>query len=189
MEFIFAICAYLVGSIPFAKIIAARHGVDIQKVGSGNIGFANVERVMGLKHALPVLVGDIAKGLLPVLVAKSFFDFTTLQLSIIGACAIVGHVFPIWLRFKGGKAIATSIGVAAGLNIVFGGVAFVVYVLFRRVFKDAAFRSLATILCMVVVSFGISSPFRVLMCLDFIFVIWTHRSNLKNFWQQRKHAS
>lgn len=188
MEYIFVVIAYISGSIPFAKIIAGMRGVDIQKVGSGNIGFANVERVMGLKYALPVLVGDIAKGLLPVVLARSN-DLNSTTLSLVGAAAIIGHVFPVWLGFKGGKAIATSIGVATGLNILFGGVALVAYLILRKLLKNAALRSLGTIGCLVLIGFIISSPFKWFLVVNLLFVIWTHRNNLREIHAKReKHV-
>lgn len=102
--------AYLLGSIPFGKIICRRAGVDIQKQGSGNIGFANVLRTMGWKYALPTLVGDVLKGYIPVMIAAQA-SFTDPEQFIVGAAAIIGHVFSIFLRGRGGKGVATGLGV------------------------------------------------------------------------------
>lgn len=103
------ILAYLSGSIPFGKLFCLLGGVDIQKRGSGNIGYANVQRIMGWKFAIPTLVFDIAKGALP-----TYFAFITTDhyfAFFVGVSAILGHIYPIWLKFRGGKGVATGLGV------------------------------------------------------------------------------
>ncbi len=147
--------------------------------------FSNAERILGLKRAFPVLVGDILKGLIPILLARNFFS-STLVLSVVGGCALVGHVFPVWLRFKGGKAIATSIGVATGLSGIFGLVALLTYITTRLFIKDAALRSLLTIASLVVAGFMMRSAFIPFLCTDFVFVLWTHRMNIRSLWYSRR---
>ncbi len=132
--------AYLLGSIPFGLIVAGSQGVDIRKEGSGNIGATNVWRVMGRKWGLITFFCDFAKGLFAVLIARWLAQhFTVLeevtQYTAAGATkavipvvldpnltgiaaavgCIVGHNFPIWLKFKGGKGVATSLGVICGM--------------------------------------------------------------------------
>src|SRR5258708_5216306 len=92
--------AYLLGSIPFGKLIGKRHGIDIQKHGSGNIGFANVRRTLGWQAGLIVLTGDILKGFIPVLIARQYLS--TYQVLVVALVAMLGHIFPIWLKFNGG---------------------------------------------------------------------------------------
>lgn len=133
--------AYLLGSIPFGKIIAARQGIDIQKRGSGNIGFANVLRILGWKAAVPVLILDVSKGLLPTLLASTLFTIQTGF--IIGAIAVLGHLFPLWLRFRGGKGVATSLGVLLGTTPLIGLIGFSVYVVSSLLFKKSSYASLA----------------------------------------------
>ncbi len=117
------IAAYLLGSIPFGLIIARAHGKDLRAIGSGNIGATNVARALGKKWAYICFALDMLKGLVPMLAARQILNF---QLSIVncqffwlwlavGCAAIVGHIFPVYLRFKGGKGVATSLGVALGL--------------------------------------------------------------------------
>ncbi len=115
--------AYLLGSTPFGLLIAKAHGKDIRSIGSGNIGATNVSRALGRKWAYVCFTLDALKGLIPMLVARPF----VLQLPAssyatgicfwlsVGCAAILGHVFPIYLKFKGGKGAATSFGVALGL--------------------------------------------------------------------------
>lgn len=121
------IAAYLCGSIPFGKLIAASRGIDIQRRGSGNIGFANVRRVLGWRAGLLTLAGDILKGFVPVLVALIVIDRNTAY--VVGLMAIIGHLYPVWLKFRGGKGIATGFGMMLVLQpwaAVLGGLLYVV---------------------------------------------------------------
>jgi acyl phosphate:glycerol-3-phosphate acyltransferase len=130
--------AYLVGSIPFGKLFARARGVDIQKVGSGNIGATNVARTLGKKLGLLVLVLDALKGAGPMALVMALDLGDRVDPFIVaatGLAAICGHCFPVWLRFRGGKGVATSLGVflvaapmVAGLGV---GVFAVMYALFR----------------------------------------------------------
>ena len=117
---IFIIGAYLLGSVSFGMLIAAAHGIDLRKVGSGNIGATNLSRALGRRWAYVCFVLDLAKGLLPTLAAGVWLgeNGTTMALIAqlaVGCAAIIGHVFPVYLGFKGGKGVATSFGVALGL--------------------------------------------------------------------------
>lgn len=98
------------GSIPVGLIVAKVKGVDLRKVGSGNIGATNVLRTMGKGPALVTLVGDMLKGFIPVVISNYFLD-STLHIGLIGLVAILGHDFSLFLLFRGGKGVATSIGV------------------------------------------------------------------------------
>jgi len=110
------LACYLIGAIPFGLLFTRWFSdIDVRNVGSGNIGATNVLRAAGKKAALLTLFADCLKGLLPVLAVKLFFhDDLTSVLS--GAAALLGHTFPIYLRFKGGKGVATSFGVALALT-------------------------------------------------------------------------
>ncbi len=117
------ISAYLIGSIPFGLLITAAHGKDLRKIGSGNIGATNVARALGKKWAYICFALDLLKGLVPMLLTRPLIstqihnNYITLLILwlIVGCAAILGHVFPIYLKFKGGKGVATSFGVALGL--------------------------------------------------------------------------
>ncbi|HMO58555.1 MAG TPA: glycerol-3-phosphate acyltransferase, partial [Roseiflexaceae bacterium] len=102
--------AYLVGSIPFSFLVARAWGVDLRRVGSSNIGAANVWRNCGPLAALLALAGDLLKGALPTLIAASL-GLPDALVALVGAAAIAGHVRPIFLAFRGGKAVATGGGV------------------------------------------------------------------------------
>ncbi len=115
------IAAYLLGSVPFGVIIARAHGKNLRSIGSGNIGATNVSRALGRRWAYLCFLLDVLKGLVPMLVAGTLIEMSdptpgllSLWLAV-GCAAILGHIFPIYLKFKGGKGVATSLGVALGL--------------------------------------------------------------------------
>jgi len=117
---ILIIAAYLLGSVPFGLIIAKAHGKDLRAIGSGNIGATNVSRALGKKWAYFCFVLDVLKGLVPTLLAVLLISSppTVAELLVplaAGVAAILGHIFPLYLKFKGGKGVATSFGVALGL--------------------------------------------------------------------------
>ena len=113
------IAAYLLGSIPFGLLIAKAHGKDLRSIGSGNIGATNVSRALGRKWAYFCFVLDVLKGLVPMLatmiIAKPYSVILLWLWLAVGCAAILGHIFPIYVKFKGGKGVATSFGVALGL--------------------------------------------------------------------------
>jgi len=117
---ILVIGAYLLGSVPFGLLIAKAHGKDLRVIGSGNIGATNLARAVGRKWAYVCFCLDAAKGLLPMLAAGLMrsAEPTVAELAftlIAGCAAILGHIFPVYIGFKGGKGVATSFGVALGL--------------------------------------------------------------------------
>ena len=121
MRFVILIIgAYLLGSIPFGLIIARAHGKDLRSIGSGNIGATNLSRALGRKWAFLCFILDIAKGLVPMLVATGFISSPSAIIELFlalaaGCAAVLGHIFPIYIKFRGGKGVATSFGVALGL--------------------------------------------------------------------------
>ncbi len=137
MSYVFGlIISYLIGSIPFGYIIPIAKGIDIRKQGSGNIGATNVGRILGRKYGIIIFILDLLKGfivvfIIPVLICGIKFPTTSDNLLVIlcGVCAILGHVFPIFLRFKGGKAVATSLGVFMWLSPIPIAIAFGVWIL------------------------------------------------------------
>lgn len=110
MWWILLLAAYLLGSVPFGYLIGREGaGVDVRRVGSGNVGATNVLRIAGKRPALAVLLLDLAKGCLPVLLGR-VLGAPTVVLGAVAVVAVVGHVFPVFLGFRGGKGVATAIG-------------------------------------------------------------------------------
>ncbi len=109
--------AYAIGSVPFALLLARRWGADLRGVGSGNLGAANVARASGLGAGVLVALLDIGKGMTSVALARHLSDQPLAGVAA-GIAAIVGHVYPVWLRFRGGKGVATACGVFSVLTPV-----------------------------------------------------------------------
>ena len=108
--FILCLLAYLCGSIPFGVLLAKTQNMDIREHGSGNIGATNVARTMGKKAGLITLAGDVLKGSLVVFIVSQWFE-NTMVISLAGLAVFLGHLFSIFLKFKGGKGVATGLGV------------------------------------------------------------------------------
>lgn len=155
------LAAFLIGSIPTGLIIARYKGVDLRKVGSCNIGATNVMRAVGKKEALFTLLGDIGKGLLPVAIAHAFFHFQFLIPDfgpfnsaignrqsafegLIGLAAILGHNFSVFLKFKGGKGVATSIGAVLAYSPAAGLCTIVLWLLTAKLTKYSSLSALVS---------------------------------------------
>ena len=134
--------AYIAGSIPFGMVLARVKGIDLRSVGSGNIGATNVARAMGKGWAIAVLAADAAKGFVPVWLG-SRLEMTPAVVALAGGAAILGHMFTLFLRGRGGKGVATSLGVALALSPVSALVGFGVYIL---VFAATRLSSLGSLL-------------------------------------------
>jgi len=117
---ILIIAAYLLGSVPFGVIIARAHGKDLRIIGSGNIGATNLSRALGRKWAYFCFCLDVLKGMLPMLAGIKLISAPPSIAELFlwlaaGIAAVLGHIFPIYIKFKGGKGVATSFGIALGL--------------------------------------------------------------------------
>jgi glycerol-3-phosphate acyltransferase PlsY len=135
--------AYLLGSISFGLVVAARHGVDLRAVGSGNVGATNVGRALGRRAMALVLVLDALKGLVPVLVARLWLGPDDPWTAGVAVAAVIGHCVPVWHRFRGGKGAATAAGVMLAL-VPWAGLAFAVtYALLRKVTRRSSVGSLS----------------------------------------------
>jgi glycerol-3-phosphate acyltransferase PlsY len=162
--FAFAVVsAYLLGSIPFGIIIAKAHGKDLRAIGSGNIGATNVSRALGRRWAYFCFLLDVFKGLVPMLAVRALIEVSDPTPSLlfmwlaVGCAAILGHIFPIYLKFKGGKGVATSLGVALGLwpyYTICAAIAFVVWVIVVLVWRYVSLASIAASVIFPIVLFS-----------------------------------
>jgi len=177
--------AYLSGSIPFGLIISkVLGGVDVRRYGSGNIGTANVLRTVGKTAAVLTLVGDTLKGFLPVFAATSLRVPEPLFL-LTGLAAIAGHNWSIFLRFSGGKGVATSFGVLLGLFpplALIGALIWLLVVLLSRYTSLGALVSAAVILLLVFFTSGLSPRF-LFVCTLALLIVFTHRENIQRLLQ------
>lgn len=176
--YILLILSYILGSIPFGKIIGHLKGLDIQKHGSGNIGFANSLRVMGWKPAFFVLAGDILKGYIPVYYALNQFSLN--YTLIIGLVAIAGHIFSPWLKFKGGKGVATMLGVSLALNPIIALIAIAVWAIIFLLDKTASVSSLIIALLMPILSLFMESKLFYFYLFLLVIILFTHRVNISS---------
>ena len=114
MDALLVIFSYLLGSVPSGLIIGKLSGLDVRKAGSGNIGATNVARLLGKKVGLLTLVADTGKGFVPIWLAQQIGSSDPIT-ALVGIAAFLGHLYPIFLKFKGGKGVATGFGVLLGL--------------------------------------------------------------------------
>lgn len=176
---ILLISAYLLGSIPFGLIIGkAGYNIDIREHGSGNLGGTNTFRVLGIKAGLIVTVSDILKGTAAVLLAASFLpDQYRL---IVGIAAVIGHMYPVFAGFKGGKAVATSGGIVLGINPLIFVIMFATFFLVLYISKYVSLSSMITGIISVIVTIFLNEwSLTILISILTIFVIYRHRANIK----------
>jgi glycerol-3-phosphate acyltransferase PlsY len=176
------IASYLVGAIPFGLFFGKFFGgVDVRTVGSGNIGATNVLRGAGKKAALMTLLADALKGLVPVLLtARICSDDTVTALS--GIAAIAGHNFPLYLRFKGGKGVATSFGVVLAVAPWTGLVCLLTWAAAAAVWRYSSLSALIAFALYPLITFafhGDSRPLRLLSLVVFGLMYFRHRDNIK----------
>ena len=177
------IACYLLGCLTFGPILARFKGVDLRSVGSGNIGATNVLRALGKGYALATLLGDGLKGSLAVWTGALVLD-DPVSIGICGLCAVVGHNFPVFLGFRGGKGVATSLGVLA-LYVPLAALGFVVVWLtvFRvwRISSLSALAAFSAALSIVFVAYKEALPVVLVM---FGVSLLMHRSNIRRLIQR-----
>jgi glycerol-3-phosphate acyltransferase PlsY len=169
--------AYLLGSVPFAYLAGLLRGVDLRRVGSGNLGAANVFRSLGRGTGIAVMVADIGKGVAAVLIARALTDDPWPVIA--GGAAVLGHVFPVWLRFRGGKGVAVGAGAIIGLMPLMSAVLLGLWVI---VLLATRYTSLASITAAVAATplawaFGYPWYYVVFTALAALLVLARHRAN------------
>ncbi len=175
------VIGYLCGSIPFGVILTrALRGVDVRHQGSGNIGATNVTRVAGRKLGALVLLLDAAKGALPVLLSRLLLPGDPRVHAAVALSAFFGHVFPIWLRLRGGKGVATALGVLIVLVPWAALAGLATYVALFALLRTSSIGSLAGGIVTVVTAFAFarSGEYAVLAAALFGMMLFTHRGNI-----------
>lgn len=173
---------YLAGSVPFGVIVTSLFTrKDVRAEGSGNIGATNVARVAGKKLGAVVLLLDAAKGALPVWAAVVLAPTEPLLHVCVGGAAFLGHVFPVWLKFKGGKGVATALGVLLVLLPTSALIGFVTWVVILLVTRVSSIGSLVGALLAIISAFLLGSPlaYALLAVALLLAMLWTHRGNLE----------
>ena len=176
--FIIIIISYLMGWIPFGLLLTKIFlNKDIRNVGSGNIGATNALRTGNKSIGYATLIFDILKAVIPVIFVKIYY---TEYLYISSLSVFLGHVFPIWLKFKGGKGVATYVGILSCINIYLGVVFGIVWFVIFLIFKYSSLSSLIGSLSIPIINFFIFKNevvfFFVIM---FVLIFYTHRENIK----------
>jgi glycerol-3-phosphate acyltransferase PlsY len=173
--------AYLLGSIPFGVLAARMKGVDLRTIGSGNIGATNVARGLGKGWAIAVLAADAAKGFLPVWIGRRL-GLPPTAVAAAGLLAIVGHMFTLFLRGRGGKGVATSLGVSLAISPLAGLCSFGVYVLVYLTLRISSAGSLLGIWSFSLFAYllgGIAPPYQALVLAAAVLVTIRHRQNIR----------
>ncbi len=179
--------AYLVGSIPTGMLVARARGVDLRAVGSGNIGATNVARALGRGFAIAVLIGDALKGFLPVFIGRRYLtQLPPAAIALAGLAAIVGHMFTVFLRGRGGKGVATSLGVALAISPLAALCGFGLYVLAYVTTRISSVGSLLGIWSFPLFATllgGVPRPYLALSIGTAALVTVRHRANLARLWR------
>ena len=182
MPYFIIISAYLIGSLSTAIITCQLMGLaDPRTVGSNNPGATNVLRIGGKKAAFFTLLGDVLKGLLPVVVAVQL-GLSLEWLILVGIAAFLGHLYPIYYQFKGGKGVATAIGVFLGIHFGAGLAVVATWLIIAKGFKISSLAALIAIalspLYFYLFTQSLNLSYGVIVIAIFIF--WRHRSNIQN---------
>jgi|SRR5690625_5284403 len=184
MEYVvFGLIAYLLGSIPFALIVGkVGYNMDIREHGSGNLGATNAFRVLGTKAGIIVTLADILKGtiatIIPLLVGL-FMEVEVVRV-IIGIFAVLGHTYPIFAKFKGGKAVATSGGIILGINPLLFLAIIITFIGTLYLFKYVSLASMLTGVVATIISFFLHDLLLFILVTSLtIFVIYRHVENIK----------
>ncbi len=169
--------AYLIGSIPFGIFVAkAFKGGDLRTQGSGNIGATNMLRVVGKKAAFITLILDGLKGAVPVLMAQAMMPESAAFCGLIAACA---HMFPVWLGFKGGKGVASFLGVMLALSPVAGIITALAWLVFAFAFRYSSLSALAATAIAPFIYYFVTGLNFVPVLVLTAFVWWRHRANIR----------
>ncbi len=184
---IILIIAYLLGSVPFGFLLGKIFkGVDLREHGSGNVGATNALRVLGWKMGVIAMILDMMKGVTAIMIARSILPEQDLLLISTGLVVILGHIFTIYLRFKGGKGVATSAGVFAALlpiPFLFALLSFIITTtLSRFVSLGSIVAALVLVITQTIFTFrnGVQSPWYLVLALVVtLFIIVKHRANIK----------
>ena len=184
MNLLILFLGYLFGSFP-SGYLAGRitKGVDIRSLGSGSTGATNVLRHIGKRAAIAVFLIDVFKGVLSILLAKYFLLNDSWQVAI-GLSTLIGHIWPVWLNWRGGKAVATGLGIFLGLSLQVGLATLGIFFLMITLFRIVSLASISAALTLPLIMFlsfqesSVSIPYLIVSLLAMTLVVWRHRENI-----------
>ena len=171
---------YLAGSVPFAFLLARRRGVDVRVAGSGNVGAANVMRTTGTGRAIAVMALDVAKGAAAVALALMATGAASLAAAT-GAAAVVGHIYPVWLRFHGGKGVAVAAGVFSVLTPIATAISAALFVVTVWLTRYVSLGSIAATIVLPPVAWLAGAPGTVVGAAGgtSALILFRHRANVR----------
>jgi glycerol-3-phosphate acyltransferase PlsY len=173
---IVAVYSYLLGSIPFGLILTKIFlKKDIRKIGSGNIGTTNVLRTGKKSLAAATLLLDLMKGYFSIIITFTYFENLISYSALI---CFIGHIFPVWLKFKGGKGVATYLGVVLALSYKFFLIFGISWLVLSFLFRYASLSSIISSLITFVFSYFFNNNFSLILFIFFIIILYTHRENI-----------
>ena len=173
---IVAVYSYLLGSIPFGLVLTKIFlKKDIREIGSGNIGTTNVLRTGNKSLAVTTLVLDLLKGYFSIVITFVYFENLIPYSALI---CFIGHIFPVWLKFKGGKGVATYLGVILALSYKFFLIFGITWLVFSFLFRYASLSSIISSLIVFVYSYFFINNFSLILFIFFVIIIYTHRENI-----------
>lgn len=180
MPLVAVLIAYCIGSVPFAWLLARRWGAnDLRHIGSGNLGAANVLRASGITAGLLVALLDVSKGAASVMVATRLAN-SSVAAAAAGLAAIVGHIYPVWLRFRGGKGVATACGVFWILTPLAAPPALAIFIATVWLTKYISLGSMLASMALPLIAYATGSPASVVIvaCAACALIVFRHRSNV-----------
>ena len=173
---IVAVYSYLLGSIPFGLVLTKIFlKKDIREIGSGNIGTTNVLRTGKKSLAVATLLLDLLKGYFSIVITFIYFDNLISYSALI---CFIGHIFPVWLKFKGGKGVATYLGVILALSYKFFLIFGITWLVLSFLFRYASLSSIISSLIVFVYSYFFINNFSLILFIFFVIIIYTHRENI-----------
>ena len=180
MEILLIVIGYLLGSVPVGFILGLRSGIDVRESGSGNVGATNVARVVGKRQGILTLIADTAKGFLPVILAMQLGASLPATI-LVGTAAFLGHLYPIFLKFKGGKGVATALGVFLALAPMATLVLVVLFGITVLTSRIVSLSSILTALASPILFWFLAYPPWVVGMAAFIAlaITWRHQNNIR----------
>ena len=173
---IVAVYSYILGSIPFGLVLTKIFlKKDIRKIGSGNIGTTNVLRTGKKSLAVITLLLDLMKGYFSIIITFAYFENLISYSALI---CFIGHIFPVWLKFKGGKGVATYLGVLIALSYKFFLIFGISWLVISFLFRYASLSSIISSLTVFIYSYFFNNNFSLILFIFFIVIVYTHRGNI-----------
>lgn len=185
IDIICIIIAYLLGSISSAIITCKLFGYpDPRTLGSGNAGATNVLRIAGKKLAILTLIFDALKGFVAVMIARTL-GLDNFVLGIVALAAFLGHLYPIFFKFKGGKGIATGLGVMLALSPELGGMVIITWILIAAIFRYSSLAAIVAFVLAPIYAFLLTNrQYVIALFIITLFILWRHRTNIKRLLQK-----